>query len=104
MSNQCTDTSACAPITEEQIAKRAYDLWESRGCPLGDGSNDWQVAKTQLLAENRASLVSVSQAGIDLAGTTKISVHDESGHPGQSSHTERGRLLSRWMALLKKAG
>ena len=26
-----------SPITDERIAQRAYELWEARGCPPGDG-------------------------------------------------------------------
>lgn len=40
-------------VTDDTIAKRAYELWQARGCPQGDGSEDWQLAKTQLLAETR---------------------------------------------------
>ncbi len=40
-------------VTDEAIAKRAYELWEARGCPAGDGGDDWQLAKRQLLAEAR---------------------------------------------------
>jgi hypothetical protein len=38
-------------VNDETIAKRAYALWEGRGCPLSDGDDDWQQAKRQLLAE-----------------------------------------------------
>jgi hypothetical protein len=37
-------------VSEEEIARRAYEIWESRGCPPGDGSSDWQAAKAELLA------------------------------------------------------
>lgn len=37
-------------IPEGEIARRAYELWQSRGCPPGDGSEDWQAAKAELLA------------------------------------------------------
>jgi len=39
------------PITEQAIAERAYALWQTRGCPAGDGQDDWQIAKAQLTAE-----------------------------------------------------
>jgi len=39
------------PVTEEAIAERAYSLWQIRGCPAGDGQDDWQDAKAQLLEE-----------------------------------------------------
>jgi hypothetical protein len=38
-------------VPEEEIARRAYELWQSRGCPPGDGGQDWDIAKQQLLAE-----------------------------------------------------
>ena len=104
MPDQCTDTSACSAITEEQISKRAYELWEARGCPQGNGSDDWQAAKAQLLAENRHSLSQASQAGVDLAGASApSSAHGILAH-GESGPTRRQGLLSRWMGLLKKAG
>lgn len=34
--------------THEQIALRAYQLWEARGRPEGDGSEDWFNAQRQL--------------------------------------------------------
>ena len=40
-------------VTDDTIAKRAYKLWEDRGRPQGDGGDDWQLAKCQLLAEAR---------------------------------------------------
>lgn len=39
------------PISDDTIAKRAYELWQARGCPHGDGNDDWQLAKKQLQAE-----------------------------------------------------
>jgi hypothetical protein len=38
-------------VTQEEIARRAYEIWQSRGCPEGDGSQDWQAAEMQLIAE-----------------------------------------------------
>lgn len=40
-----------AEITDATIANRAYELWQQRGCPDGDGAYDWQVACEQLRAE-----------------------------------------------------
>lgn len=39
------------PITEQTISIRAYELWQSRGCPENSGHLDWQIAQEQLLAE-----------------------------------------------------
>lgn len=37
-------------VSNEEIARRAYELWQSRGCPPGDGSQDWQAAEAELRA------------------------------------------------------
>ena len=37
-------------ISEQEIARRAYELWQARGCPPGDGSADWQAAERELIA------------------------------------------------------
>jgi len=38
-------------ISQDAIARRAYELWQARGCPSGDGGDDWQAARDQLAAE-----------------------------------------------------
>ena len=44
-------------VSDDEIAQRAYEIWESRGRPEGTGDEDWQTAKDQLIAErNRLSL------------------------------------------------
>ena len=40
-------------ISNDTVSKRAYEIWESRGRPQGDGSENWQLAQKQLLAEAR---------------------------------------------------
>jgi hypothetical protein len=35
-------------MSEEEIARKAYFLWESRGRPLGSPEEDWEKAKEQL--------------------------------------------------------
>lgn len=37
-------------VSDDEIAKRAYQIWEARGCPPGDGAEDWQAAKAELAA------------------------------------------------------
>jgi hypothetical protein len=37
-------------VSSEEIARRAYELWQARGCPQGDGSADWQAAEAELKA------------------------------------------------------
>ena len=36
-------------IPQEEIAHRAYEIWEARGCPPGDGDQDWRAAEAELL-------------------------------------------------------
>ncbi len=35
-------------VSDEEIARRAYEIWQKRGCPPGDGSEDWQAAEAEL--------------------------------------------------------
>jgi hypothetical protein len=42
-------------VTNETISIRAYQLWEARGRPDCDGSDDWQTAKAQLDTEAQQS-------------------------------------------------
>lgn len=37
-------------ISKDEIACRAYDIWQARGCPPGDGAADWHAAEAELLA------------------------------------------------------
>jgi hypothetical protein len=37
-------------VTHEDIAQRAYEIWQSRGCPPGDGSDDWRAAEAELMS------------------------------------------------------
>jgi len=37
-------------ISDEEIAQRAYTLWEERGKPLGSPDEDWLKAMEQLQA------------------------------------------------------
>jgi hypothetical protein len=42
-------TTQC-DIPQDEIARRAYQIWQDRGCPPGDGSQDWEKAKAELIA------------------------------------------------------
>ncbi len=35
-------------VSTEDIARRAYELWQARGCPPGDGTEDWRAAEAEL--------------------------------------------------------
>lgn len=37
-------------VSSEEIARRAYELWQARGCPQGDPATDWQAAEAELRA------------------------------------------------------
>jgi len=47
---------AAAGITDDQIAERAYLIWQARGCPEGDGSDNWEQAKRELIAEAKRTI------------------------------------------------
>lgn len=34
--------------TRDVIARRAYHIWESRGCPDGTAAEDWLQAETEI--------------------------------------------------------
>ena len=38
-------------VSHDEIARRAYEIWQSRGCPPGDGSEDWRRAEAELMAD-----------------------------------------------------
>lgn len=40
-------------ISDEAIARRAYEIWEERGRPEGDGSDNWELAQKQLASAAR---------------------------------------------------
>jgi hypothetical protein len=39
--------------SQEEIARRAYELWQARGCPPGDGTEDWERAVAELTSGHR---------------------------------------------------
>ncbi len=39
-------------VSRQQIANRAYELWEARDRPRGDGVEDWLTAERELLLSN----------------------------------------------------
>jgi hypothetical protein len=41
-------------IPTDQIARRAYEIWESRGRPAGDGSDDWDAALAEFHARRNS--------------------------------------------------
>ncbi len=42
-------------VPTEEIARRAYELWEARGRPAGDGSEDWDAAVAELTSRRNGS-------------------------------------------------
>jgi Protein of unknown function (DUF2934) len=40
-------------VPQEEIARRAYELWQARGCPPGDGTEDWERAVAELTTGRR---------------------------------------------------
>lgn len=46
--------TATPPITHEQIAERARQIWEQHGRPQGEDERNWREAERQLRAEMEA--------------------------------------------------
>ena len=45
-----TSASSGASVPDDEIARRAYALWESRGRPIGSPEEDWYRAMHELHA------------------------------------------------------
>jgi hypothetical protein len=41
--------------TRAMIARRAYEKWQARGCPVGEDEKDWFEAEQEILAESAAA-------------------------------------------------
>ena len=46
-------SSTSCDVPQEEIARRAYELWEARGRPAGDGTEDWDAAVAELTSQRR---------------------------------------------------
>jgi hypothetical protein len=44
-----------ASVAQAEIAKRAFERWQQRGCPLWQDEQDWFAARNELEAEARGS-------------------------------------------------
>jgi hypothetical protein len=53
--NTRADEPVARAVSDEEIALRAYALWEERGRPFGSPEEDWHNARTQLYGENKTS-------------------------------------------------
>jgi hypothetical protein len=83
------------PITDEQIAQRAYELWEARGCPSGDGTEDWEAARAELMAQRVAVIAGnapeLVRNGSHAAGQHAAGQHAAGQHAaGQHSAAQHG--------------
>ncbi len=59
--SECTSTAERTVAVEnqvptEEIARRAYELWEARGRPQSDGSEDWDAALAELTFRRSSSV------------------------------------------------
>jgi hypothetical protein len=46
-------TATAAAAIHDMIARRAYAIWQSRGCPAGTSFQDWLQAEAEVAAEIR---------------------------------------------------
>jgi hypothetical protein len=44
-------SAAKAKLSHEQIASKAYSIWQSQGCPPGQDERNWFEAEAQLKTE-----------------------------------------------------
>lgn len=59
--------------TREQIAQRAYELYESRGCENGRDMEDWFAAESELRNQNAPVRPISSSSSNDRARTSSVS-------------------------------
>lgn len=52
--NGASQITSDRPLTHDEIARVAYDLWQARGCPQGSPEIDWQQAEQQLRPSENA--------------------------------------------------
>jgi hypothetical protein len=60
--------------TEEQIKRRAYELWQSEGCPSGRDQEHWDQAQKEIIGHTDGNYNTSTSAGppdlIETAGPT----------------------------------
>jgi len=49
------DTLEPERVNEIEIAARAYEIWQSRGCPSGSAEEDWFQAERELKTQQTKS-------------------------------------------------
>jgi Protein of unknown function (DUF2934) len=60
-------------ISDADIAVRAYEKWQQRGCPLGDNEQgDWHAARLELEREERQTTLCEPAASV----TPKADIND----------------------------
>jgi hypothetical protein len=56
-------STAASELNRDEIARRAYDKWQARGCPPGDGAHDWFEAENELRQQQARLQASGKSAG-----------------------------------------
>jgi len=54
---------------DSEVARRAYERWQARGCPRGDGLRDWLEAEQEILASRTSA--ATPTAGTQQKGSMK---------------------------------
>lgn len=69
--------------TEQDVRRRAYELWESRGRPDGSSDDDWIAAEEalRLEAQREAGESSLEPLAADAAEALEPGVLDTEGAP-----------------------
>jgi len=76
---------------KEAIERRAYQLWQERGCPEGSSETDWYQAELQLSSD--ASTTAAREASVDesVAGTFPASDAPSTHTPDQPPSNARAK-------------
>jgi hypothetical protein len=52
---RATTPCSASTVTSEEIARRAYAIWEKQGCPIGKEEEHWLQAEKQLKSSHSFS-------------------------------------------------
>src|SRR5687767_5889424 len=56
MAKQIPQAGAAQNVSHESIARRAYEIWQSEGCPDGRAMEHWLCALSELKAQSQPNV------------------------------------------------
>jgi Protein of unknown function (DUF2934) len=60
----------------ELIARRAYQRWQARGCPVGSPETDWFQAEEEITQDSEAAWEITPEGTVQSASTTEAQEHE----------------------------